>query len=85
MVRAPSSLRFVQGDATAPPAVGAKIICHICNDVGAWGKGLSLPSHGAGPSPNDRLRNGIAPGKPTAVVSVACSLSLSKMKRGSPI
>jgi O-acetyl-ADP-ribose deacetylase (regulator of RNase III) len=30
------------GDATAPTAAGNKIIAHICNDRGAWGKGFVL-------------------------------------------
>ncbi|GIW79461.1 MAG: Appr-1-p processing protein [Gemmatales bacterium] len=30
------------GDATAPAAEGSKIIAHICNDQGAWGKGFVL-------------------------------------------
>jgi len=30
------------GDATAPTAEGNKIIAHICNDQGAWGKGFVL-------------------------------------------
>jgi hypothetical protein len=30
------------GDATAPAAEGQKIIAHICNDQGAWGKGFVL-------------------------------------------
>jgi O-acetyl-ADP-ribose deacetylase (regulator of RNase III) len=35
-----SKISYVQGDATQPEAVGAKIIAHICNDEGKWGKGF---------------------------------------------
>lgn len=35
-------INYVVGDATKPQASGAKIIAHICNDVGAWGKGFVL-------------------------------------------
>lgn len=37
-----SQIAFVKGDATCPQAKGAKIICHICNDIGGWGKGFVL-------------------------------------------
>jgi O-acetyl-ADP-ribose deacetylase (regulator of RNase III) len=33
-------LRIIKGDATAPQAKGNKIIAHICNDLGGWGKGF---------------------------------------------
>jgi hypothetical protein len=36
----PSTIRYISGDATVPQAAGVKIICHICNDIGGWGKGL---------------------------------------------
>lgn len=35
-------IAYVKGDATAPLAKGVKIICHICNDIGGWGKGFVL-------------------------------------------
>jgi O-acetyl-ADP-ribose deacetylase (regulator of RNase III) len=35
-----SPIDYRKGDATAPQAEGAKLICHICNDVGGWGKGF---------------------------------------------
>ncbi|MEM7230761.1 MAG: macro domain-containing protein [Planctomycetota bacterium] len=31
---------YTTGDATAPVGDGKKIIAHICNDVGGWGKGF---------------------------------------------
>lgn len=33
------SIRYQTGDATAPAEKPA-IICHICNDLGGWGKGF---------------------------------------------
>ena len=33
-------LRIIKGDATRPQASGPKIIAHICNDLGGWGKGF---------------------------------------------
>lgn len=33
-------IKFVKGDATAPPSGGNRIIVHICNDIGIWGEGF---------------------------------------------
>ena len=35
-----STITYIKGDATCPQAKGVKIICHVCNDVGGWGKGF---------------------------------------------
>jgi O-acetyl-ADP-ribose deacetylase (regulator of RNase III) len=35
-------IQYLQGDATTPQAKGNKIIAHICNDLGGWGKGFVL-------------------------------------------
>jgi O-acetyl-ADP-ribose deacetylase (regulator of RNase III) len=35
-------INYVIGDATQPQGEGKKIICHICNDIGAWGAGFVL-------------------------------------------
>ena len=35
-------IQFIQGDATNPVDGKTKIIVHICNDVGAWGKGFVI-------------------------------------------
>lgn len=33
-------LHFVVGDATEPRGRGPKVIAHVCNDIGGWGKGF---------------------------------------------
>ena len=33
---------YLKGDATAPSSKGMKIIAHVCNDIGGWGKGFVL-------------------------------------------
>lgn len=33
-------ITYLKGDATTPTTTGNKIIVHICNDIGAWGKGF---------------------------------------------
>lgn len=35
-------IRYVTGDATCPAGDGPKIIVHVCNDLGKWGKGFVL-------------------------------------------
>ncbi len=36
------TLRIIKGDATCPQAKGPKVIAHVCNDLGGWGKGFVL-------------------------------------------
>jgi O-acetyl-ADP-ribose deacetylase (regulator of RNase III) len=36
----PTPLQITQGDATRPVGGGARIIAHICNDEGRWGRGF---------------------------------------------
>src|SRR5881394_4049180 len=35
-------LQYRTGDATRPEGEGAKIIAHVCNDIGKWGAGFVL-------------------------------------------
>lgn len=35
-------LHYLVGDATKPQGDGNKIICHVCNDIGGWGRGFVL-------------------------------------------
>ena len=35
-------ITYLKGDATVPQAKGTKIIVHICNNIGGWGKGFVL-------------------------------------------
>lgn len=35
-------ITYLRGDATNPQGPGTKIIAHICNDMGGWGKGFVL-------------------------------------------
>jgi O-acetyl-ADP-ribose deacetylase (regulator of RNase III) len=36
------AIQYLKGDATNPQAEGNKIIVHICNDIGGWGKGFVM-------------------------------------------
>ena len=49
-------INYVVGDATAPQGEDKKIICHICNDRGAWGAGFVLALSNKWRYPEDRYR-----------------------------
>ncbi|HVI39649.1 MAG TPA: hypothetical protein VM577_03230 [Anaerovoracaceae bacterium] len=38
----PGRLKYKAGDATIPESAGHRIIMHICNDIGGWGRGFVL-------------------------------------------
>lgn len=40
--QAMTSTTYLIGDATHPSIPGPKVIAHICNDIGGWGKGFVL-------------------------------------------
>ena len=35
-------IKYIKGDATTPHAGGNKIIVHVCNDIGGWGRGFVM-------------------------------------------
>ncbi|MEJ2882283.1 macro domain-containing protein [Pedobacter sp. GR22-6] len=37
-----AEITYINGDATNPAVEGNRIIVHICNDIGAWGKGFVM-------------------------------------------
>ncbi|MGK5638173.1 macro domain-containing protein [Streptomyces sp. URMC 126] len=37
-----TDIAYVRGDATSPTGKGPKVIAHVCNDLGGWGKGFVL-------------------------------------------
>ncbi|MFD6950688.1 Appr-1-p processing protein [Nocardiopsis sp. TSRI0078] len=66
----PTGLRISRGDATSPQAPGPKIIAHVCNNRGGWGKGFVLALSRRWPEPErdyrawhrERARNDFALG-----------------------
>jgi O-acetyl-ADP-ribose deacetylase (regulator of RNase III) len=46
-----SEVVYLKGDATSPQAKGNKIICHVCNDLGRWGKGFVMAISRRWPEP----------------------------------
>lgn len=51
-----NAIRYVTGDATAPPGPGPRIIAHVCNDIGAWGRGFVMALSKRGPEPEAAYR-----------------------------
>ena len=50
------TINYLVGDATRPLISGNKIIAHICNDIGAWGKGFVLALSKLSPEPERAYR-----------------------------
>lgn len=50
------SIAYVVGDATAPKADGPKIIVHVCNDIGGWGRGFVIAISQRWPEPEQSYR-----------------------------
>ncbi|MFJ2186514.1 macro domain-containing protein [Kitasatospora sp. NPDC087861] len=51
-----AEITYVRGDATAPRGKGVKVIAHVCNDLGGWGKGFVLALSRRWPEPEAAFR-----------------------------
>ncbi|MFI2374701.1 macro domain-containing protein [Streptomyces sp. NPDC018964] len=51
-----SEITYVRGDATVPSVKGVKVIAHVCNDIGGWGKGFVLAVSRRWPEPEVAYR-----------------------------
>ncbi|MBK3569423.1 macro domain-containing protein [Streptomyces sp. MBT62] len=49
-------INYVRGDATVPSVKGVKVIAHVCNDIGGWGKGFVLAVSRRWPEPEKEYR-----------------------------
>ncbi|HKI34795.1 MAG TPA: macro domain-containing protein [Gemmataceae bacterium] len=58
-----SGITYLKGDATSPQAKGNKVIAHICNDIGGWGKGFVLAISRRWEEPEAEYRSWHAAGK----------------------
>ena len=56
-------ITYLRGDATCPQAKGVKVIAHVCNDLGRWGKGFVLALSARWPLPEAAYRAWFAAGK----------------------
>lgn len=51
-----SEITYIRGDATVPSVKGVKVIAHVCNDIGGWGKGFVLAISRRWPEPEKCYR-----------------------------
>ncbi|MFF8403861.1 macro domain-containing protein [Streptomyces sp. NPDC014846] len=49
-------ITYLRGDATTPFSKGPKVIAHVCNDIGGWGKGFVLALSRRWPGPEAAYR-----------------------------
>lgn len=58
MVYAPQAMgiKYVTGDATQPQGAGRKIICHVNNNIGGWGRGFVLALNKRWAAPEESYR-----------------------------
>lgn len=57
-------IQYLIGDATQPLVDGPKIIVHICNNIGAWGKGFVLALSARWTKPEAEYRQWHKTGRP---------------------
>lgn len=58
-----SAITYLKGDATCPQAKGVKLICHVCNDLGKWGKGFVVGLSDRWNQPQEAYRTWYATGR----------------------
>ena len=51
-----TQIEYRHGDATRPVSSGPRIIAHVCNDIGAWGRGFVLALSRRWPAPESAYR-----------------------------
>lgn len=54
------TIRYLEGDATDPQSPGHKVIVHVCNDLGGWGRGFVLALSKRWPEPERDYRQWFA-------------------------
>lgn len=51
-----NKINYIKGDATQPIRQGTKIIIHVCNDIGGWGRGFVLALSSKWKQPEESYR-----------------------------
>lgn len=51
-----TGITYIRGDATAPQGKGVKVIAHVCDDLGGWGRGFVLALSRRRPEPEAAYR-----------------------------
>ena len=55
-----SKINYIKGDATKPIGIGNKIIVHVRNDIGGWGKGFVVAISKRWKAPEQQFRDWFA-------------------------
>jgi O-acetyl-ADP-ribose deacetylase (regulator of RNase III) len=76
-------INYVIGDATEPVGDGPKLVAHICNDQGGWGRGFVMALSGKDEQP-ERLYRKMAVERPLELGSVQMCL-FGPQADGSPV
>lgn len=63
-------LTYLEGDATRPVGHGTKILVHVCNDVGRWGKGFVVALSRRWKAPQRAFKAAFAAGTDSALGDV---------------
>jgi len=63
-------IKYTKGDATNPIGEGNKIIVHVCNDVGGWGRGFVMALSARWKQPELKYREWAKSGKNFALGEV---------------
>jgi len=66
-VRQNAGITYVIGDATRPQGQGPRVIVHVCNDLGGWGRGFVLALSHTYPEAERRYRAWHARGEDNGV------------------
>src|SRR5262245_49475582 len=66
----PLRIHYRVGDATRPEGSGARVIAHVCNDVGAWGAGFVLAVSRRWKAPEEAYRRAFKEGGGLALGAV---------------
>lgn len=72
-------INYVIGDATRPVGDGRKIIAHVCNDIGGWGRGFVVAISRRWSSPEQAYRAWSTRDKTVSVHSLAPSFELGNV------
>lgn len=75
----PTSITYVVGDATDPRGEGPKIVAHVTNNIGAWGRGFVLAISRRWPEPEKVYRVGGRNLGWTTIVEVGPALWVANM------
>lgn len=65
----PTQIKYLIGDATKPIDAGTfeRIIVHVCNDVGAWGRGFTNALDALSSKPRNSYKDAIRDTKPNSL------------------